>query len=255
LNFIINIIRQPHKAFKAFNYRLLSALGHSDYNHFFVLSRSRTGSTMLITFLNSHPNIHAGWEVFHNLNGRNIKDVLVKVFGKEPYYIKAKGFKIFYYHPEDDDSNDIWNTLMDMDNLRVIHLKRRNILRTLISRKIAGIQDVWLVTSSDRNTSKNKAVCFTVKELEEGFEQTRKWETCGDEMFKNHPQVSVYYEDLVNDPESTFGIITDFLGVPYIQPKTNLKKQNPERLRNLVINYDDLKPAFYETEWQPFFEE
>jgi len=255
MNLIIKIIRHPHKAFKIFKYRLLCALGHSDFKRFIVLSRSRTGSSMLITFLNSHPNIHAGWEIFHNLNGRNIKDVLAKTFGKEPYYIKAKGFKIFYYHPEDDKSNEIWSNLIDMDNLLVIHLKRRNIFRTLISRKIAGVQDVWLVTSSGRNISKNKAVKFTVKELEESFKQTRNWEKCGDEMFKNHPQVSVYYEDLVNDLEGTFGIITDFLGVPYIKPKTNLKKQNPESLRDLVTNYDDLKSAFYETEWQPYFEE
>ncbi|MFC2042983.1 sulfotransferase [Chloroflexota bacterium] len=255
MNLIIKIIRHPRKAFKAFNYRLLSALGHSNFKRFIVLSRSRTGSSMLITFLNSHPNIHAVWGIFQTLNGRNYKDVLAKTFGKEPYYIKAKGFKIFYYHPEDDKSNDIWEKFMDMDNLRVIHLKRRNILCTLISRKIAGIQDVWLVSSPDRIISKNKAVTFTVKELEEGFEQTRKWEKYGDEMFKNHPLVSVYYEDLENDPEGTFGKITDFLDVRYVRPKTNLSKLNPERLRDLVINYNELKTAFSGTEWQPFFEE
>lgn len=255
MNLIIKIIRHPRKAFKVFINRLLIAFGHSNYKRFIVLSRTRTGSTMLNTFLNSHPNIHAEWEIFHTLNGRNYKDILAKAFSKEPYYIKAKGFKIFYNHPLDDESNDIWDNLMDMDNLSVIHLKRRNIFRTLISWKIANIQDVWSVTSSDRNTSKNKAVTFTAKELEEGFEQTRMWKKCGDEMFKNNPLVSVYYEDLVNDPEDIFGQITDFLGVRYVQPKTNLKKQNPERLRDLVMNYDDLKSAFYETEWQSFFEE
>lgn len=255
MNLIIKIIRHPHKAFKYFINRLLIAFGHFNFKRFIVLSRPRTGSTMLITFLNSHPNVHSEWEIFKTLNGRNYKDVLAKAFGKEPYYIKAKGFKIFYNHPLDDESNDIWDNLMEMDNLWVIHLKRRNIFRTLISWKIASIQGVWEVTSSDRNISKNKAVTFTAKELEEGFEQTRMWEKYGDEMFKNHPLVSVYYEDLVNDPEGTFCKITDFLGVQNVKPKTNLKKQNPERLRDLVKNNDDLKSAFYKTEWQPFFEE
>jgi LPS sulfotransferase NodH len=211
---------------------------------------------MLLSFLNSHPNVHAQGEIFQKLNGRSYEDIFSKAFAKQPYYIRAKGFKIFYYHPLDDESNDIWGDLMNLGNLWVIHLKRRNIFRTLISRKIAGIQDAWEVTSSKRiHTGKEKVVTFTTEELEEGFKQTREWEKGGDEKFSTHPLMSVYYEDLVDDPEGTFGKITDFLGVHYVQPKTNLRKQNPERLRDLVINYDELKSAFSGTEWQSFFEE
>ena len=229
MNIIIKIIRNPHKAYRVLSDRLLFyGVGHTNFKRYIMLSRSRTGSSMLKTFLDSHPNIHAEWEILNNLKGRNYKDVLGKAFCKEPYYIKAKGFKIFYYHPFDDESNDIWVDLVTMENLWVIHLKRRNIFHTLISYKIASNQDVWVDTSSNRKNSKNKAVTFTAKELEEGFKQTRKWEKCGDEMFKDHPLVSVYYEDLINDPEGTFSKITDLFDVQYVQPKTYLRKQNPE---------------------------
>lgn len=230
---------------------------HSDFQRFIVLSRSRTGSNMLLSFLNSHPNIHAEGEVFNRLNGRSYREILSRVFADQPSRILAKGFKIFYYHPLDDDSCAIWQDLAALDNLRVIHLKRKNILRTLISRKIAGYHDIWVdkATDCNDNVDKRKAVSFSPKELRRGFEQTRQWEASGAQRFAGHPLLSVYYEDLARQPEAVFSKITDFLGVSYARPKTALKKQNPERLRDLLVNYRELKEAFSGTEWQEFFEE
>jgi LPS sulfotransferase NodH len=211
---------------------------------------------LLISFLNSHPNIKTESEIFGRLNGRNYKDILDDVFSKQPRHIEAKGFKIFYYHPMDDESNNVWDDLVNMDDLCVIHLKRRNILRTLVSRKIAGSQDVWQKNqSSIRNPSKSKSVTFTAEELDKGFRETREWEERWDQMLKQHPLTCVYYEDLVRDPEGTYRKITDFLGVKYLKPITNLRRQNPEKLRDLVTNYDELKKSFSGTDWQDLFEE
>jgi len=229
---------------------------HSDFRRFIVLTRSRTGSNMLLSFLNSHPNIYSEGEVFNRLNGRACKDVLSRVFADQPGHIKAKGFKIFYYHPLDDDSGQIWAELKALQNLHVIHLKRRNIFRTVISRKIAGYHDVWVARSADgHDRGQSKAVSFTKKELGRWFKQTREWEAWGEQQFSSHPLLSIEYEDLVHPPEDTFRKVTDFLGVQYAPPKTTLKRQNPEKLSELVTNYSELKDAFAGTEWQEFFEE
>lgn len=256
MNLVKRFIRNPNKAYKLLSIKLLSTFGDWDFRRFIVLTTGRTGSNMLISFLNSHPNVYAVGEIFRDLNGRNYKDAFAKVYAKQPYFIKAKGFKIFYTHPHDDETNDFWDYLRNFDNLWVIHLKRRNIFRRLISSKIAVKQDIWLSYSpKDSDTSKGKTITFTAEELEKDFKQTRREEIRGDKMFRNHPLISVYYEDLVNNRESTFGEITDFLGVPYVRPKTNLRKQNPEGLRDLVTNYNELKLAFWGTEYQVFFEE
>ena len=67
--------------------------------------------------------------------------------------------------------------------------------------------------------------------------------------------LSIYYEELVSHPEQTFREVTDFLGVGYRRPQTNLKKQNTMTLTQAIANYDELKSAFSGTEWQPFFDE
>ncbi|MBD3322933.1 hypothetical protein GF339_00015 [candidate division KSB3 bacterium] len=255
---VVKGIRHPKKAVTVMNRKLLAHVRHDKFRRFIVLSRSRTGSNLLVSLLNSHPNIHAEAEIFLRLNGRNYQDILTKAFARQPLYVKAKGFKLFYYHPLDDKSSGIWNALASLDDLYVIHLKRRNILRTLISRKIAGIQGVWAVTSTEQHSAADKkdiAVTFTADELLEGFKQTRRWEQAGENIFRNHPLISIDYEDLVDYRELTFYKVTEFLDVRYKQPKTKLKKQNTKSLRETVTNYEELKSAFLETEWQSFFDE
>jgi LPS sulfotransferase NodH len=252
------VIGNSKNALAVVSHKLLSCAGNDQYRRFIVLSRSRTGSNLLISLLNSHPHIHAEGEIFAKLRRRNCKEVLAKAFAKQPWYINAKGFKIFYYHPLDDRSCNIWDELQSLDDLYIIHLKRRNILRTLLSRKIARAQDVWAVSSDRQHSNLCKAqvsVSFTLDELNKGFKQTREWEEVGDKMFRNHPALSIDYEELVNDRTNTFRKVTEFLGVEYTQPKADLKKQNTKSMRETITNYDELKSAFFQTEWGIFFED
>lgn len=249
-------IRNPKKAIRVLIHRMRGVTGQTDFKRFIILTRSRTGSNLLVSFLNSHPNIYAEEEIVNRLHGRDYRKILSTVFGKQPGEIKAKGFKIFYYHPLDDNTGMIWDDLAAMDDLLVIHLKRRNILRTLISRKIAEMQDVWRMTSGPGDqASDRKTVSFTVEELDEGFNRTREMEKDGERRFASHSSLTVYYEDMVADPNRIFRDITKFLGVPNFQPQTSLRKQNPERLSTLVDNYQDLKEAFSKTTWDEFFDE
>jgi LPS sulfotransferase NodH len=249
-------IRNPRKALAYGRDRLLSIVGHRDYVPFILLARSRTGSNLLRSYLDSHPNVRIEWRLLARLDGRNLRDVLRAAYPREPRYVAAKGFKMFYNHPQDDESGEVWDALARIDDLHVIHLKRKNILRTLLSRKIAGIQGVWMVESRGRaGVRPRKAVSFTVEELSDGFTQTRNWENTADDRFHHHPMLTLYYEDLVDDPEATIRAATRFLGVGDAEPRTTLIRQNPEALSELITNYRELKEAFEGTEWQEFFDE
>jgi LPS sulfotransferase NodH len=237
--------------------RVVRASWNTRYRRFIVLSRSRTGPTLLTSFLDSHPNVRARGEVLKTLNGRPVEQAILEQFGRQPRRIKARGFKVFYYHPLDDPDARLLSHLAAMDGLDVIHLRRRNILRTLVSRKIAGMQDAWTSTGS-RETNGSaplpaKQVSMTADELTTGFERTRAWEREGDHLFRDHPLLKMDYEDLVADPEGEFRAATSFLGVPYVAPRTVLERQNPEPLRDLLINHDELATAFAGTEWASFF--
>ena len=237
------------------NRQLYRLIGQQSYERFIVLTRSRTGSNMLMTFLDAHPNVRAQREIFANLNGRSYQSILDSIYGKYPPGIQAVGFKLFYYHPLDEEAPGLWETILADRAIKIIHLKRRNILRTLVSRKIAGMQDLWVSSKETAvHQQQLRRVSFTVEELASLFAETRGWEEEYDAKFHQHPLITIHYEDLLANPQARFNEVTRFLGVPSHPPKTSLKKQNPEGLSQLISNYDTLKFAFADTEWGHFFD-
>lgn len=250
--------KQPARAARAIWGRLLARVPHRRYRRFVILARSRTGSNLLVTFLNSHPNIRSDWEIFAHLEGRNYADVLGEIWSSQPRTVKARGFKLFYYHPKDEACPQLWEALAAMPDLHVIHLKRRNILHTMVSLEIARMEGVWAIKTAQQEAVAERhatSVSFTREELEKGFHKTRAWERAGENLFRNQAMITVYYEDLVSDHDHEFRRLTNFLGVPYRAPRTRLRKQNRRDMRQVVSNHDELKAAFTGTQWAEFFDD
>ncbi|MCS7039614.1 MAG: hypothetical protein RMN24_07020 [Anaerolineae bacterium] len=142
-----------HQLNLAINNFLTQIFGHRDFVKFIVLTRSRSGSSLLISLLSSHPNVETYGEYFRKLNGRSYQEMINRVFSPKSRKINAVGFKIFYDHPHDEQNSELWNYLAGLADLRILHLKRKNFLRTFISRKIAGITDEWFV-KQNKSTKK-----------------------------------------------------------------------------------------------------
>ncbi|MDQ1456582.1 MAG: hypothetical protein QOH28_2202 [Actinomycetota bacterium] len=228
--------------------------GQRQFRKFVVVSRARTGSNLLISLLNSHPRVDARGELFRRMNGQSVESRLDQVFRRRPRRIEAVGFKIFYYHPLDDHHSQVWDRLCGMDDLYVLHLKRRNVLRTLTSRKLAGSTDVWLDRGRGGSASKKPTVQFSAQGLEAAFEQNEAWEAACDERFRNHEMMKIYYEDLVNSRD-VLEHTAHFLGVRPHAMSTALRQQNPEQLAALISNFDELRLHFQGSRWATFFDE
>lgn len=253
---IRKILQDPVYALKMLRIRTGKIFGGDKYRKFLMLTRNRTGSNMLVSMLNSHPAVYAEYEIFREIGDTCVDDILQNIYTLYPDFIKAVGFKIFYHHPIDDKSGRIWTTLNELKDVHIIHLKRRNILRTVLSKKIADLTDTWVNKNGNRNDASNsKKVLLSEDELYKAFERTRAWESEYEEKLRSRPLIDVYYEDIVAGPKEEFRKITDFLGLQPVSPKTKLKKQNPEKMNDLIVNYEELKKRFTGSEWEPFFEE
>ena len=130
--------------------------GSKSYVRFIVLCAGRTGSYMLTSSLNYSPKIVCFGEVFHfltnhidyHVDGYDMYDpedlalrerdfekfIDQRIFCERPETITAVGFKIHY--------NQFWGYaglkewITDQRQIRVLHLRRRNLLRQLVSLKI-----------------------------------------------------------------------------------------------------------------------
>lgn len=231
-----------------------------------VLSRARSGSNLLMSLLNSHPNVYGRGEVFTHLHGRETTTTLDEVFARYPHYTEAVGFKLFYYHPIDgteSERRDLWQQLIEMGDLHIIHLRRKNLLRTLTSKKIALKQGVWKSTLSRAIDPDERAIVlpvqkqvnFTQAELEQAFQESDVWQSEAKNMFSQHPFLEVFYEDLAENIELEFQQVSNFLDLKYVQPHTKLKRQNPEKLEALIENYAELRKHFSNSLWSSYFEE
>lgn len=240
------LLKFLHKKGSSF---LFDIFGHKSYEKFAIITRSRTGSSLLVDLLNSHPNIESQGERFTRLGNKTCEQVWNEIFGKKAASILIVGFKIFYYHPQDSDDKKVWKFLFYDKNIRIIHLKRRNLLRTILSRAIAEKTDIW---SSRSTTSKvklaNKKVLLNANDCFREFERIKKWEVDTDKKFSSHQIFNLNYEDLILSNEG-LKEVQKFLGVPYKDLNTKFKKLNKENLEELIENYEELVADFKGTKW------
>ncbi len=249
--------------------------GYQDYTRFIILGRSRVGSNLLRGLLNSHPEISVFGELFQNpeifdwaLPGhRKTKKILRirqddpkkfienYVFHRFPVNTRAVGFKIFYYHAQSENWKPVWDYLKQNKDIRVIHIKRENILKTHLSRKRAILSGAWVETNKKSQTRKVGPIHLDYENCLEDFKQTREWEHQFESFFKDHPSFEVIYEDLAADHQRTMTQIQEFLSVSPHQVEMQTYKQSRRNLSQAIDNYDELKARFKGTEWETFFVE
>jgi LPS sulfotransferase NodH len=235
-----------------------SLFGGRKYAKFIVLTRSRTGSNLLVDYLNSHANVFCRSEIFRRLEGREWPAVLRSVYRRQPFFARAVGFKIFYGHPLDDTECGLWDALQKDRSIRVIHLVRNNVLRSVVSHRIADKTNFWFhkgKRGSPQVGSRDKKIRLDPDSLLEEFERTALWRLQGEARFRDHEMLEISYEDLTRDPEATFIRVCDFLAVPRRRPASSFKKQNPEKLSDLIENHAELEERFRGSRWREYFTE
>lgn len=283
-------------------------LSHSNgYVPFVMLSGPRTGSHMLAQALNSSPRITCFREVF---NGRldfvqfgvegyddfGSQDIALRkeepirflherILCQHAEEIQAVGFK--FHYGQHWDFPGILEELVKHEEIRVLHLGRRNALRMLVSLKFAERTGVWLQegTLNVRQSNVLKALRHPLKaarRVSRLLQRMRPLKAAGkaarvrvtiapeelfnfivltnqraarfDDLFRQHRKLTVFYEHMVDHREDAFRQVQSFLGVEPGPLAVTLRKQNPEPLGELLENYDELYEAFKDTPQASFFD-
>jgi Sulfotransferase family len=285
--------------------RSASIIPQTPYVRFIVLSGQRTGSHMLAQALNSHPRIVCFREAFNlrldfvpfgveGYDDHSSSDYTLRkqdplrflderIFCEHPADIQAVGFKLHYAHHW--DAPPTLERITNDRELRVVHLRRRNAVRSLVSLKLAETTDVWVQEDSQTISRKNlvRAARHPLKALNRVARSLRRRkleqvpaavrrvtiapEECYEHLVKNaiittsyeerfaaHETFDVFYEDLTDAFDETLRDVQEFLRVTPARLTVSMQRQNPEPLRDLVANYDELRNAFRSSEYAPMFD-
>jgi LPS sulfotransferase NodH len=240
---------------------------------FMVITRGRTGSNLLLSLLRTHPEIRVEGEVIgeYKLRQPERKREVVEL-GPVPHVQRCLegtdsatviGFKILYYQVERsyeqkwgvDELWDVMQYVRSQRDIRVIHLKRRNRLRTLISIRVAALTKEYTRSGDGANPPEEVTVRLTPEECEEEFQRIGEWERRYDEAFADHRTLEVWYEDLAADMTAECDRVLEFLGVDRRPLTTSMKKQRRGSPAEVVENFDELRRHFEGTEYAWYFED
>jgi hypothetical protein len=232
-----------------------------------ILTTQRSGSTFLVECMDSHPEIECSGEI---LNGQPDHPVppyrgpLKKVWKglriiRTGAWMPGRWMDAFYRRGTARVRcfKAMYNQLSrpfalrhfaENEDIRVIHLRRHNLLKVHVSRLLMDERE------QIQTTAPTEAVWIRV-EPDKAIASMRKARACHetfDRAFARHPRLQVAYESLFDGAflqEETGRRICDFLGVAYHRMQSKLTKLNPESLRDMVTNYDELAGAIARTEF------
>lgn len=231
--------------------------GNIEYRKFVIISDARTGSTLLMALLDNHPEIIAKGELFKQLRGKTTLDIWNDLFRKRPKKVKWVGFKLFYDHPWNSGERKVWDLIEEDKGIVIIHLVRNNKIRSYVSKQIGLKTKLWTegVNQPNTLTLEDKKVNIDPRQCIENIEKIDRLESDTKKRFRDHNLIPVSYEELSTDKNATMNRVYKELNVTELEIQTNLKKQNPEKLQDLVLNYEELRKYLSNTRWDFCFEE
>jgi hypothetical protein len=175
------------------------------------------------------------------------------VFRRWPRTYKAVGFKLFYYHARTPEHSVVWDYLATAPDIRVLHLRRRNLLAQYHSLRLAHQTNSW--TKSASVEGDDTPMRLDAQECRDHFGWIRALEEECVAFFARHDVHDIWYEDLVESQAQTMGDIQDFLGLARRSIMAKIARQRTTPLRLAIANYDVLREELADTPWADFFED
>lgn len=244
---------------------------------FLVTCPARTGSTMLMWFLQSHRDVCAHGEVlapngpldFYGINYRlqpPLESVLMAIRDRDPVAFlrgfvwqagdrAAAGFKGKYEELLLPRYATLLNAIRRDTEVRVVHLTRGNLLARFLSQHLATeVYGVFNVVD-DRERPPEVRVRLSASECEEDFRRTEMRQERFREWLAGHHVLELTYERLVGAQAEALGEIQEFLGVERRELTTRSTRIRTRSLRESIENYDELFAHFRGGPYERFFED
>ena len=222
-------------------------------------------------YLDGHPKIAARGEMFlathdgahtyaaflsHNVKRRFVHylsrsssiDAYLSQFFSSLGDVDAAGFKLMYNQIDASLANWLFR-----HEVRIIHLIRRNIFKTILSREAKSVRGIAHAT--DDQAVQDVRLTLNVRRLLRNISKLERLIGLHAQRYSRLPYLEVSYEDFVGDPETTSRSIFRFLGVPPVGDlKMPLKKINPDSPEMLISNFPAVCKALSKHGYSMFLE-
>ncbi len=223
---------------------------------FVILCLGRTGSTHLVSLLDSHPQIRCFGELFTHHEG-TLDEAYVTSSQSDPQdYVdhltaplteSAVGFKLplssIRAHPDALG-------LLEPRDLRMVRLCRLNLLALFVSRRLLASTRVPQSTRGDYGDA---TVVLDPKQCLAVFRRTEEHERYLDEIAAGKPVFRITYEELVTGRR--LAEIQRFLGVEPAALRSPFNRIRSRPLAETIENWSEVEDALRDSPYERFLED
>lgn len=220
---------------------------------FVILMTGRTGSSYLVSALQSHPRAMVVGERLVGLSEASEQLAWIERFYRRwRFRIKSVGFKTKL---KDVVDRDALAEVLLRHEARVIMVLRRDALRQAISviraRELKAAHGVWNQTV---NTPDLEPSLVDLADLDAVLADVsdRNLELDHFASTLDLPRHVVHYEKLLADPTGTLGAVQDFLGLRRRALTASTRKNTADELEITIRNYDEMRKHLVGTEYERF---
>ncbi len=242
--------------------RLLQFWSECPQKRFIVLTQSRSGSALLATLLEQHPDVFRDGEIL-NTNNKNYKIRYPKMYlmarsriaktERKPVY----GCKIKYHHLAEHSNlshAQVKSFMKDMhdDNWKIIYLRRNNVLRKSFS-SIAGRQRGYRHVKQDSDKPLEK-IHVDCNDLLDHLKASERRLDVDQDVLEDIPHLHIDYESDLLDAKhhaKTCSRMFEFLGIPDTSAsvKAKFKRTSSDDLSETIENYEEVKEFLSKTKY------
>ena len=233
---------------------------------FLILAAPRTGSNLLCTLLNSHPEVLCHHElfnpnrIFYALEYRDgsLDLASMEERDREPFSFLQR----VWDHPQGascvglkmtrgQDATVMQGLIEDSGVLKIL-LYRRNRLKTFVSEQLARQTDQWEVYAGDELVTDTPRLRVDIDSLKAHSDLNKRFYEDVRRLLqtKQQPFIEMFYENIFSRSEHVR--MLEFLGVEAtrIELVHASVKQNDSDLRSLIENFQMLEVALEGSEYQ-----
>jgi hypothetical protein len=245
---------------------------------FAIIFEGRTGSSFVVSCLNSHPKALCYPEVLQDLGARKQEKVLQLIVSGEPLeHFVPRAVQPAYFHGPVQPGpglasvgfktklSDVcrlgWlGTALAEDDFRLVYLKRRNIIKAVVSELNANrLREKFGMGVSNARSEKQVLGPLHVDlgQLVAKLRRRIRREEMHEEFYRKYTRhkIRLHYEDLLGDQSRFLARLLDFLELDDQPMKGRFLKALPDRLREAIQNYQEVKHLLAGTHFEQLLDE
>jgi LPS sulfotransferase NodH len=226
---------------------------------FVIFGTGRSGSTLLVTLMNSNSQVYCDNEIFHRpvANPWRYLRARTKLGAKEVY-----GFKCLTYHLggplglEEKDHKVFLQQLHDA-GYQIIYLRRYNALRQGLSNIYARSRGQFHSNSVGAQRGPAPKVTVDLEELARWIDGVQSQARREQGLLEDIPHLSISYEaDLMDsaDHPRLLQKLSEYLEVDFEVPQTPLKKVTPKDFASFIENHEEMVAFLHKKGYAHFLE-